>query len=280
MKLIGLSCFTSATQHALNTAYVRAFTRLGVVPVILPTFGIDNRETITQDEFNTQHQEHTDRLVDACDALVLTGGVDVNPTTFDEPNWGAANCDSERDMMEIALLTAFILANKPVMGICRGLQIAAQYMGLNHFQQDLGMTKELHQGLEREFKDRQEPVHSVYVRGAYRNYLRAQTGRADLNKLNVTSWHHQGLTLSSSGVLPKGIKTMDQYSQWLQTAIDQYEQAHNIDIISCTGMVIEGFERAENKIVCHQNHIEESGPKGLAVQYWLSRYVLAPAPIV
>jgi len=62
--------------------------------------------------------------VDALDGLVLQGGADVSPTTYGEearsPAW---NGDRVRDMYEIELLWAFVFQQKPVLGICRGLQL-------------------------------------------------------------------------------------------------------------------------------------------------------------
>lgn len=58
------------------------------------------------------------------DALVLQGGADVSPLTYGEtplrPEWKG---DRIRDMYEIDLLQEFVAAGKPVLGICRGLQL-------------------------------------------------------------------------------------------------------------------------------------------------------------
>ncbi|MBI4194314.1 MAG: type 1 glutamine amidotransferase [Betaproteobacteria bacterium] len=58
------------------------------------------------------------------DALVLQGGADVSPLTYGEtplrPEWRG---DRIRDMYEIDLLQEFVSAGKPVLGICRGLQL-------------------------------------------------------------------------------------------------------------------------------------------------------------
>ncbi|HEV8501101.1 MAG TPA: type 1 glutamine amidotransferase [Casimicrobiaceae bacterium] len=64
------------------------------------------------------------------DALVLMGGSDVCPGTYGEepldPRWSG---DRVRDEYEIALLNAFVHAKKPVLGVCRGLQILNVAMG-------------------------------------------------------------------------------------------------------------------------------------------------------
>ena len=65
-------------------------------------------------------REYAERL----DGLVMQGGVDMWPGSYGEqplkPEWSG---DRVRDEYEIALLRAFIDAGKPVLGVCRGLQV-------------------------------------------------------------------------------------------------------------------------------------------------------------
>jgi len=62
--------------------------------------------------------------VETLDALVLQGGADVDPFSYGEealrPEWSG---DDIRDAYEIELLQEFIAARKPVLGVCRGLQL-------------------------------------------------------------------------------------------------------------------------------------------------------------
>ncbi len=57
------------------------------------------------------------------DGLLLCGGVDVNPTLYGQPNQGSEKIDEERDNLELACIHAFVLAHKPILGICRGIQM-------------------------------------------------------------------------------------------------------------------------------------------------------------
>ena len=69
------------------------------------------------------------------DGLVLQGGSDVSPTSYGEtpikPEWSG---DKIRDDYEIALTHAFMKVHKPVLGICRGVQLINVAMGGSLFQ--------------------------------------------------------------------------------------------------------------------------------------------------
>lgn len=63
-------------------------------------------------------------LVAQIDGLLLQGGSDVSPLHYGEqplkPEWAG---DHARDLYEIELVRACMTAGKPVLGICRGLQL-------------------------------------------------------------------------------------------------------------------------------------------------------------
>lgn len=65
-----------------------------------------------------------DHYAELLDGLVLEGGSDLWPGSYGEqplrPDWGG---DRVRDEYEIALARAFIGRSKPVLGICRGMQL-------------------------------------------------------------------------------------------------------------------------------------------------------------
>ena len=81
----------------------------GAVPYLLPT---------------PSSSINPDDLLAGVDGLVLQGGSDVSPTSYGEqprkPEWTG---DAVRDRYEVALLQAAVKADKPALGICRGLQM-------------------------------------------------------------------------------------------------------------------------------------------------------------
>lgn len=70
------------------------------------------------------------------DGLILCGGDDIHPSRYGEEINGAVNIDSDRDEAEFALLKAYVDAGKPVLGICRGMQLINIFFG-GSLHQDL-----------------------------------------------------------------------------------------------------------------------------------------------
>src|SRR5699024_59659 len=62
--------------------------------------------------------------VDQMDALVLAGGEDVGPLLFyEEPHLNIGEIEPDRDDFELALIEEAWKQKKPILGICRGLQL-------------------------------------------------------------------------------------------------------------------------------------------------------------
>ncbi|GHV34231.1 gamma-glutamyl-gamma-aminobutyrate hydrolase [Clostridia bacterium] len=63
------------------------------------------------------------------DFLLLTGGGDAHPGFYGQPLGGSCDIDKERDVLEFALFRAFADAGKPILGICRGMQLINVALG-------------------------------------------------------------------------------------------------------------------------------------------------------
>ena len=66
---------------------------------------------------------------EGCGALLLPGGGDVEPWRYGRGNTASRGLEPERDTAELMLLERFIAAGKPVLGICRGIQIINVFFG-------------------------------------------------------------------------------------------------------------------------------------------------------
>lgn len=78
-------------------------------------------------------------LLDVVDALVLTGGGDVDPALYGGSPEGGIDVDRNRDEDEIALVHAAQQAGVPLLGVCRGLQVLVVAHG-GTLTGDLGMS--------------------------------------------------------------------------------------------------------------------------------------------
>lgn len=83
-----------------------------------------------------------------CDALVLCGGGDLDPALFGQGNLGSHPPDPERDRAELLLAEAYLTWGKPVLGICRGMQVLNVFLGGTLIQDLPPAWRVVHQGEE------------------------------------------------------------------------------------------------------------------------------------
>ena len=80
------------------------------------------------DDGVAQGNIHVHEYVKRLDGLLLQGGSDIAPATYNEtplaPEWQG---DRVRDLYELDLFAAFVAEGKPVLGICRGAQLNPRF---------------------------------------------------------------------------------------------------------------------------------------------------------
>ncbi len=110
--------------------------------------------------------------------LLLPGGGDVDPVRFGQTDAGSRNIDAGLDDAQFLLLDAFVRTGKPVLAICRGMQLINIYFG-GDLVQDLPAA-DTHRYLD---GDQFHPV-----RNAPGSILHRLYGE----RCTVNSAHHQG----------------------------------------------------------------------------------------
>ena len=110
-----------------QTCLVNAIEDAGGIPLILP---------VTRPELAEQYMKLVDKLV-------LTGGQNVEPIHYQEKLLiDSSNYFPERDRFELALIEAAHHQEKPIFGICRGLQFYNVAQGGSLHQEVLGHWQE------------------------------------------------------------------------------------------------------------------------------------------
>lgn len=86
-----------------------------------------------------------------CDGLILPGGGDIEPSLFGQKPNGAKDIDEALDRFQIRACEYFISQKKPILGICKGIQIINVTLGGDIIQDlpaakahTLGKTNGLH----------------------------------------------------------------------------------------------------------------------------------------
>ena len=70
------------------------------------------------------------RILETCDILALPGGADVSPLTYKSlPGFFSNRNNPHYEHLDKYLLDPWLLTNKPIIGICRGLQVLNVHMG-------------------------------------------------------------------------------------------------------------------------------------------------------
>ena len=164
--------------------YLDGLSLAGAIPLIFP---------FLKDEAEIK------QLTDLCDGFLFTGGDDVSPSLYGQtPLEGLVSTCEKRDLMENVALKIALKEDKPVLGICRGLQFMNVALGGTLYQ-DLPLqhpSSTNHHGKP----PYDQVVHEVEVL--------ADTPLFDClgNKtLGINSYHHQGIKDLAPSLIPMAV---------------------------------------------------------------------------
>jgi putative glutamine amidotransferase len=184
---------------AVNTAYVHALTRSGLVPVLVPP-RVDPEAACS--------------VLDRVQGLMLTGGEDVVPARYGAlPHPKLGETDPLRDAVELALIAGAERRRLPILAICRGLQILNVALGGTLYQ-DLP-------------SERAGPIDHTDARSRHGVRVEATTRLHDtLGTLeaSVNSRHHQAIRDLAPGLqasawaadgVVEGVERRDRAEPWI-----------------------------------------------------------------
>ncbi|GAX89049.1 gamma-glutamyl-gamma-aminobutyrate hydrolase family protein [Effusibacillus lacus] len=94
--------------------YINAVRRVGGIPLGVPVGEIDSAREVLQ----------------ALDGLILSGGEDIDPSLYGaRPDLRCWTLTPERDRFELALIEEALRQQKPLLAVCRGMQLLNVYFG-------------------------------------------------------------------------------------------------------------------------------------------------------
>jgi len=179
--LIGISCGTfydrdwCPPSFGHRQTYVDAILRAGGAPMLIPP---------VPDELTLR------LLFDRLDGLLLAGGGDIAPVNYGaEPHPNLGTIDPLRDGAELPMARWAVAEGKPVLGICRGIQVLNVALGGTLYQD---IPSEIENALAHNLSyEREDWTHLAHeLRLAPGSRLRQLLG---VERLLVNSLHHQAV---------------------------------------------------------------------------------------
>ena len=159
--------------------YMEGINQAGGLPVIFP--------------FSTDEAE-LDQLMSLCDGFLFTGGHDVSPDLYHEdPLPGLVTCCRKRDDLEKIVLRKAIEADKPILGICRGIQFINAALGGTLYQ-------DLPTQYPSKINHHQNPPYDAPIHNVT---LAAESPLQEclkVEQLSVNSYHHQAVKTTAPGL--------------------------------------------------------------------------------
>ena len=179
----------------MSHRYILTLTGVGAVPWMIPLLHED--------------EETLRAIYDELDGVFLPGGADIDPASYREERHPSCDrSDPPRDAVELLLVRWAVADRKPVLGVCRGLQLINLAFGGTLYQdlaaQRPGSIKHDYFPF-RDGKPRDYLAHEVEVTEGTR--LARLAGE---RCFKVNSMHHQGIRdlgegLVVSAVAPDGV---------------------------------------------------------------------------
>jgi putative glutamine amidotransferase len=134
--------------------------------------------------------------IEKCNGIILSGGHDINPRLYNQPDFLAyvdpKDIDEKRDEFEWKIMQHTEEYQKPLLGICRGLQFANVYFG-GTLVPDIPAFGKFNHG---KFKEGNDRIHLVNIDP--NSVLCKITGQ---QQGEVNSAHHQSVDMPGFGLV-------------------------------------------------------------------------------
>lgn len=171
--------------QTLSDYYARAVIANGMLPVIIP---------------NGQRPEKAQRLVSLVDGLILSGGDDIDPAVYGADPESSKGQDRAVDEFEIALVRAAREQGKPVLAICRGIQLLNVALG-GTLRQEITGVGTVHEPITEET----DPEYANAMRHVVRFEPGSMLAEAyGAGEVKTNTLHHQGIDTLAGDLVVEG----------------------------------------------------------------------------
>ena len=204
--IVGVSGYVEGSTNRVNTTYTSAVRLAGGVPLIIPV---------------TNSDAQIEAVVEAIDALVMTGGSDFDPLKYfnEEPVRDMGEIVPTRDEFDVKLVRAAVKRGIPVLGICRGEQLLAVAFGGSLWQDIPSQIKSSYIKHRQAGTPGSYGTHSIKIEKG--SFLEKALGS---NKAVVNSFHHQAI----KGV-PQGFKVIAKSPDGIIEAVERVAPLKNYE---------------------------------------------------
>jgi putative glutamine amidotransferase len=190
----------------MSQRYINTLVAAGAVPVMIPLVDDDTVRGIYE----------------ALDAVFLPGGADIDPASYGrEPHPLCDKTDRDRDRVELLLARWALEEGKPVLGVCRGMQLINVAAGGTLYQD---LAEQLPGSIKHDYFPfngapwtRDHLAHKVVV--TLGTHLAELFGAGELP---VNSMHHQGVKELGEGLVATAVSPEDGLVEALEGAGDAY----------------------------------------------------------
>ena len=182
--------------------------------------------------------------VDKADGIVIPGGLpDVDPSYWGTENTGCHEVDKEMDRAQMAQIQRAFQLHKPILGICRGMQLAAVYLGAT-------LVQDIPSGKQHIYEPGHPRFHTIHSLPGSRLY------QAFGPAIESNSGHHQCLA-----TLPTCLQITQIWCQDPLQLAELTRKAQEGSLLTCQGTdwIPEAVEQIDYPFVGLQWHPELSG---------------------
>lgn len=181
--IIGITTFESEEKgyHRIKSNYINSVFAAGGIPINIPII----------------HEEKDyDAYLDILDGIIFTGGLDVSPLSYNENPLKEINSTSSiRDKYEMGLFKKAYERKLPILGICRGLQVANVVLGGSLYQ-DIYVQVPGVLGHQPDDMPNDEFYHSINIKKDTK-----LSNIFESEKIFVNSLHHQAIKELGEGLV-------------------------------------------------------------------------------